>query len=98
MTSYEIHRFEFLPDAVELLNDEGSKWRVRLPPNGSSLDAGLRPDHIAALGAFKERVVGRLVCRFKDGTPALAALYLDMEGHLHWGKPFPAPPETEDGM
>ena len=90
MASCSSERFDFLPGALVFENDERTKWRVRVPAQ-QGLDAGLRPDAIAALGAEIDRIVGRVICRFKDGRPALAALYLDAEGGLHWGKPFPAP-------
>ena len=82
MASYSSERFDFLPGALVFENDERTKWRVRVPAQ-QGLDAGLRPDAIAALDADKDRIVGRVICRFKNGRPALAALYLDAEGGLH---------------
>jgi hypothetical protein len=99
MASYSIIRFDFLPGTIVLEDGEPTNWRVRAPLQ-QGLDAGLRPDLIAALGANKDRVVGRVVCRIEDGTEALAALYLDAEGGLHWGEPFPVAenvPRENDG-
>jgi len=78
MASYQIERFEFLPGCIVFEGDDRTKWSVRLPAQ-QGLDAGLGADPIAALGANKDRIVGRVICRFEDGTPALAALYLDAE-------------------
>jgi hypothetical protein len=87
MASYQIEAFEFLSGCIVFEDDERTKWRVRLPPEGL-LDCGLGSDALAALGADKDRVVGRVICRLKDGAPALAALYLDSGGELHWGEPY----------
>src|SRR5262245_19603612 len=90
MTSYSFERFDFLPGAIVFGDEAHRQWRVCVPEQ-HGVDAGLGPDALAALGADNERIVGRVVCRLEDGTPAVAALYLDVEGGLHWGKPFPAP-------
>jgi len=88
MTSYLIEGFEFLPGAIVFEDEHRTKWRVCVPPQ-SGLDLGLGTDVISALGANKDRIVGRVICRFKDGTPASSALYLDAGGDLHWSDPLP---------
>ena len=87
-SGYQIEAFEFLPDAIEFLSDDGSKWRVR-PSLDGVLNGGSWADLFAAFGTEVDRIVGRVVCRLKDGTPAMGALYLDAEGHLHWTSPVP---------
>jgi hypothetical protein len=87
MASYQVDGFEFLPGCIVFEGDERTKWCVCLPSQ-RGLDAGLGADAITALGANKDRIVGRAVCRLEDGTPALAALYLDAEERLHWGEPY----------
>lgn len=89
MTSYQIEGFQFLDGCIVFEDDLRTKWSVRLPPNGGA-EAGPWADQIPAFDAIKERVVGRVVCRFKDGSPAFAALYLDVEGELHWTEPVAA--------
>ena len=53
------------------------------------VDRSERPDDESTLAALGDGVVGMLVGNLKDGTPAIAALYLNADGSVRHGSPQP---------